>query len=611
MKKNLFKEIWYYLRIKLRQFKQWFVTKSKIVFGNIQKRLKSMKVWIHKNSIPLQRFFKWSRLKFRQLKEWFVPKAKLAINKIHQSLKPIWLWIHKKSLPLQRKLKSISRKVWQKISSWFAKLSVFFQKRFPKLTKKFSQLKINLQRIFSKKQPQEKENAYFEHSPTLTQIVLLVSAVISLIILVLLLISVLIIDDRSFYFGGNPITYVLISLVLILLIDFIRIAFVHILSWSGMPSYDEYKKSIDKYAFLQRKSRFSTLLEYDKDHKDFSPVHSTDKLTLSNICYSFRDFNAKELKLFYSIDDIRKFIAGFAVSKTMILQGMSGTGKTSIAVAFGRFINVPSTIVPIQPMWKERSDLLGYYNEFTGKFTETIILQKLYEASFSDKMFLIVLDEMNIARVEYYFSEFLSLLELPPSANRQLTIASSGAIGDPRKMKRGRMVLPDNVWFLGTANNDDSTFAISDKVYDRAMIINLENRSESFKVTQDVHPIQLSTTAFYQLIDQAKKQQISQETRKKIREFDQFLIRNANITFGNRVYHQFELYIPIFMACGGKEIEALDDLISKKILRKLESKNPVFVKSIKNKLILKLDEVFGNGLMIQSIHYLQKLVDNL
>ena len=94
MKKNLFKEIWYYLRIKLRQFKQWFVTKSKIVFGNIQKRLKSMKVWIHKNSIPLQRFFKWSRLKFRQLKEWFVPKAKLAINKIHQSLKPIWLWIH-------------------------------------------------------------------------------------------------------------------------------------------------------------------------------------------------------------------------------------------------------------------------------------------------------------------------------------------------------------------------------------------------------------------------------------------------------------------------------------------------------------------------------------
>jgi hypothetical protein len=65
------------------------------------------------------------------------------------------------------------------------------------------------------------------------------------------------------------------------------------------------------------------------------------------------------------------------------------------------------------------------------------------------------------------------------------------------------------------------------------------------------------------------------------------------------------------MACGGKEIEALDDLISTKILRKLESKNPVYVKSIKNKLILKLDEVFGNGLMIQSIHYLQKLVDNL
>ena len=357
--------------------------------------------------------------------------------------------------------------------------------------------------------------------------------------------------------------------------------------------------------------RFPELSEFDDSHKDFENEPSEPGLTLASFCEKFRDYAAKELKLYYSIEDIRKFIASLSVTKIMILQGMSGTGKTSIAVAFGKFINNTSTVVPVQPMWKERSDLLGYYNEFTGKFNETAILEKLYEASFSDRMFVIVLDEMNIARVEYYFSEFLSLLELPANSERELIVAAAGAKGDPKKMSHGKILLPDNVWFLGTANNDDSTFAISDKVYDRAMVMNLNSRAEPFKVEKETKSIHISTQTFNKLVAEAREKIVlSEEGLAKIRELDSFLVSKFQVTFGNRIMMQIGKYVPAFVACGGKEVEALDDIISKKILRKLEAQNPVYVRSNSEELIAKLDEVFGQDVMKNCIDYIHQLANN-
>ncbi len=360
-----------------------------------------------------------------------------------------------------------------------------------------------------------------------------------------------------------------------------------------------------------KKTRFPELSEFDKNHKDFEKEPTEEGLTLESLCNKFRDYAANDLHLYYSIDDIRKFIASLTVSKIMILQGMSGTGKTSIAVAFGKFINNPSAVVPVQPMWKERSDLLGYYNEFTGKFNETMILEKLYEASFSNKMFVIVLDELNIARVEYYFSEFLSLLELPATSERYLIVAAAGAHGDPRKMSHGKITLPDNVWFLGTANNDDSTFAISDKVYDRAMIMNLNSRAEPFSVQGSTSTIHVSNDRFTELFESARNTiKLSDKGREKIHELDNFLVNKFHVTFGNRIMMQIDKYVPAYVACGGKEDEALDDIISKKILRKLESQNPVYVRSNAEELIAKLDEVFGQDVMANCIDYIHQLANN-
>ena len=147
--------------------------------------------------------------------------------------------------------------------------------------------------------------------------------------------------------------------------------------------------------------RFCMLTRIDENRNRYGHDVYNRTVTLEKFCEDFRNYAASKLKLYYDIDDIRRFIAGMAVSKILILQGMSGTGKTSLAHAFGEFVDNRSTVIPVQPMWKERTDLIGYYNEFTKRFNETLLLEKMYEANYNQDMYVTVLDEMNIARVEY------------------------------------------------------------------------------------------------------------------------------------------------------------------------------------------------------------------
>ena len=229
-------------------------------------------------------------------------------------------------------------------------------------------------------------------------------------------------------------------------------------------------------------SRFYMLTKIDKKMESYVPPKYDDDISLEEFCIEFRKFSAGKLHLYYDIEDIRRFVASLAVTKLIILQGMSGTGKTSLAYAFGEFVDNEAVVIPIQPMWKERTDLIGYYNEFTKKFNETTMLCTLYEANLNNDLYALVLDEMNIARIEYYFAEFLSLLELPNPEGRNLDVVSDKWKNDPKLLKNGKLRLPVNMWFIGTANNDDSTFAISDKVYDRAMVMNLDKKAKPFEV---------------------------------------------------------------------------------------------------------------------------------
>ena len=353
--------------------------------------------------------------------------------------------------------------------------------------------------------------------------------------------------------------------------------------------------------------RFYMLSELDRAAESYVAPKYDDSLTLEELCHRFRHFAAWKLHLYYDIKDIRRFVAGLAVTHIIIMQGMSGTGKTSLAYAFGEFMQNQSVIVPIQPMWKERTDMIGYYNEFTKRFNETVLLRKMYEANGNDNIYITVLDEMNIARVEYYFAEFLSLLELPNPEQRYLDVVSDKWENDPVLLKNGQIRLPANMWFVGTANNDDSTFAISDKVYDRAMVMNLDQKADYFE-PEMCEPVCMSKTHWESLVkDALEEYELSERNRRRLNMLDEYLIDKFRITFGNRIMKQINQYIPVCLACGGDELDALDDILARKVLRKLESQNPVYVRSAADGLCTYLDELFGAEHMTLCKDFLRRL----
>lgn len=370
------------------------------------------------------------------------------------------------------------------------------------------------------------------------------------------------------------------------------------------------QKVVEEKEEEEETERFCMLTEIEKNKNNYGQFSYDKNVTLESLCENFRNYAASRLKLYYDIADIRRFISGMAVSHILILQGMSGTGKTSLAHAFGSFMDNSSTIIPVQPMWKERTDLIGYYNEFTKKFNETLLLEKMYEANYSEDMYITVLDEMNIARVEYYFAEFLSLLELPNPEERYIDVVSDKWENDPKQLKDGRIKLPPNMWFIGTANNDDSTFAISDKVYDRAMILNLDTKSERY-VAPRTEKVHISYEQFNALVAEAiEEYDISKRNMKRLEELDKYLIEHFHITFGNRIMKQIKTYIPVYVSCGGDELDALDDILSKKVIRKLETQNPIYLRNAAEGLVAYINELFGNDKMPLCKEHIHRLERN-
>ena len=355
--------------------------------------------------------------------------------------------------------------------------------------------------------------------------------------------------------------------------------------------------------------RFSRLCAID-DAEEREPDYRED-VDLCKLCEDFRNYAASKKGLYYDIKTVRSFVAGLAVSRLVIFQGMSGTGKTSLACAFGDFLKNPSVLIPVQPSWKEKTDLVGYFNEFTKNYNETELLAKIYEAGGNRKMYVTVLDEMNIARVEYYFAEFLSVLEMPDPERRLIEIVSDSLPNDPKRIIDGKIKLPENMWYVGTANNDDSTMAISDKVYDRAMIIDLDRRALPFDAPE-TEPYAVSYDKLAALVTSAKRRYgLTLRNRRRIERLDAYLIENLGITFGNRIMRQIESYVPVYVACGGSELEAIDTVLAKKVLRKLESKNPVYVRNAASALSLYLDELFSEDALPICRGVLERFTSNV
>ena len=353
--------------------------------------------------------------------------------------------------------------------------------------------------------------------------------------------------------------------------------------------------------------RFPKLSLVDVKYKDFQPPQYDNEISLQEFTEGYRMFAASQMGLYYTPEIVRRFVAGMAASKLLILEGISGTGKTSLPYSFSRYMDNPATIISVQPSFRDRSELLGYFNEFSKKFNETEFLRALYEANYNQTPTLIVLDEMNLARIEYYFAEMLSVLEMPSKDEWILDLVPTAWEGDPYKMDNGKIHVADSTWFIGTANNDDSTFTITDKVYDRAMPIELNERADEFEC--EMYPACDVTAEHLEYMFQKAKEDypISDELMEKMQKLDSYLITRFKLAFGNRIMKQLYDFIPVYVACGGTELGGMDYIIARKVLKKFESMNVSFVRDEITGLISYIDKTFGEDGMPDSKEYLRRI----
>ncbi len=368
---------------------------------------------------------------------------------------------------------------------------------------------------------------------------------------------------------------------------------------------------------------------------------------------------SREKPLFYSEEDISAFIAGMYASPFAILQGMSGTGKTSLPKIVAEALWGEINVVPVESSWRDRNELLGYYNDFSKKFTAKEFTCDLYRAGcerYKDTLYFIVLDEMNLSRVEYYFADFLSVLEdkkenwmiklvdtdmrqLPTEITKEVRTAmekdksaeakellkvidilypsdklddsdttavtaaekqslimyltnkkfrnSAGTrqlVGGPEHLINGNTIkIPRNVWFIGTANKDESTFEITDKVYDRAQVINFNERANGSRLDENIEATYLTYDELIKFYEKAhKKYEFDAQSEEALKKIEGVLKKYFKISYGNRIQDQMNLFVPAYIAArvsstrpketdiNQYKMEAIDYQLTNKVLRKLD-----------------------------------------
>lgn len=318
---------------------------------------------------------------------------------------------------------------------------------------------------------------------------------------------------------------------------------------------------------------------------------------LDDICNRFRNYLAIEEKIYFDISIVREFIAGLAASRLIILEGLSGTGKSSLARYFSDFIGQESFFSAVQASWRDRTALLGFYNDFSKRYNETPFLQRLYLMSYQpESINIMVLDEMNIARIEYYFADFLSIMEYPKEKWILPIMQLPHDFEPPSHLVGGELHIPENTWFIGTANKDDSTYTITDKVYDRAITISFDGRNKAFQAEGDHSAINLTYHELVEMFEDAKHSvgcQMNEADFERFGTITKFVSDTFDITFGNRILNQIENFVPVYVACGGTKEDALDFLFSRKIIAKLDGRFEEYVKEGLNSLISLLDQTYG------------------
>lgn len=349
---------------------------------------------------------------------------------------------------------------------------------------------------------------------------------------------------------------------------------------------EELRKEVnDRIRRADGVSPFPACSLMDTDSGLQTPVPMTDNIPdLRAFCLDLQhrialDPSNRDNVLIYDLRDIRCFLGGLAMSRLHLLQGISGTGKTSLPLAVARALGAGSTLVEVQAGWRDRQDLVGHFNAFERRFYETEFLQALYRAQcprFADLVNIVVLDEMNLSHPEQYFADLLSALEQEPRLQK-LDLMTAPVEPAPAHLRNGRtLAIPQNVWFVGTANHDETTKDFADKTYDRAHVMELPRNRVQFEPKQLPALAPVSFTALRSAFDKA--QGIHEAKAKEAyafldKSFADILGRRFGVGWGNRLERQMLDFVPVVVAAGGTVGEAVDHILATKLLRKVRDRH--------------------------------------
>lgn len=190
-------------------------------------------------------------------------------------------------------------------------------------------------------------------------------------------------------------------------------------------------------------------------------------------------------ELIYDLKDFVKFDIATKTSSIVILSGMSGTGKSKLVKVYSEALGINDykglKFIPVSPSWTDDADLLGYvdYQNNLYREADTELVSFLKEASeHQDRKYIVCFDEMNLAKVEHYFSQFISILE--NEVGEKILNVYNAALESKlynSNVYPSKIEIGSNVIFVGTVNIDESTLILSDKVLDRASVIKLNTKS--------------------------------------------------------------------------------------------------------------------------------------
>ncbi|MDF9505342.1 DUF3578 domain-containing protein [Bacillus cereus] len=308
---------------------------------------------------------------------------------------------------------------------------------------------------------------------------------------------------------------------------------------------------------------------------------------------------------YYEKKDLINFFLSLKTKPFVILSGISGTGKTKIVQWFAESLgateeNGQFTLIPVRPDWSDSSDLLGYVN-LQGEFQERPLIKVLENADATpNRPYFVVLDEMNLARVEYYFSDFLSVIESRKWKDGK--IVTSPVL--PESITNKHITIPSNVYIIGTVNMDETTHPLSKKVLDRANTIEFNTVNlDYFNFLMDVEEKEVEIASNRSLeTEYLHLKECFKENEDLVRNISNILIEiNKTLeSVGAQVGYRIRDEICFYMAYNeqGKLLsfdEALDYQIYQKILPRLAGSDGRTEEVLKQLYVLCANEEYDSG----------------